>query len=341
MKNELEVSSSEKSEGPSRILSDRFSQALDKGKLRDLIDFVKSRDDLDLQLRGKYCDIYYNGGCALRVGPDSMRLDEFYFYLGVYKGKPIKKTYILEQLKGKAREDKPENYPSYEEAKAIHVGLRKSRDELIAKAKDHNFISYFDTAIKVVGAWVEEYKREERKKQHYIACSNRGFSQYNDLVVVDIEFAVSTLKSYNHTDNKAGTCADSKDGTKKVPKFDIIAVDRNGQLYAIELKDNLGADSKTSAQCVDGHKEDFELTIKESYGSEDSFVTEMQKVLQQKQRLKLLSDDVKINSAEPKFAIAYSGSPEDKVRFEERHPDIPMIDIAEGDATQRYLKLRQ
>jgi hypothetical protein len=67
----------------------------------------------------------------------------------------------------------------------------------------------------------------------------------------------------------------------------------------------------------------------------------MQKVLQQKQRLKLLSDDVKINSAEPKFAIAYSGSPEDKVRFEERHPDIPMIDIAEGDATQRYLKLRQ
>jgi hypothetical protein len=264
---------------------------------------VKRREDLDMQLRGKYIDIYYDGGCALRVGANSMTLDKNYFATG-------------------ADDDRCQR-----------------RDAMIAKAKAHDFNRYFDATdgvIQWIQAWVKKHGRNERKKQHFIACSNRAFTSQNNLVVIDIEYAVSILKPYNHTVTKDK----QQNEHKKVPKFDIIAVDKEGQLYVIELKDNLSADQPNSRQNVDAHQDDFKQTVMNSYGTDDSFVSEMCNVLNQKQTLGLLPDGIHIHDAAPKFAIAYSGDSDDLNQFTENHPKILTVDICKESETKLYLQLK-
>jgi hypothetical protein len=209
---------------------------------------------------------------------------------------------------------------------------------MIAHAKAHDFNAYFDATdgvIKWIQAWVEKYGRNERKRQHFIACSNRAFTPQNDLVVIDIEYAVSILKSYNH----AVTVDKQQNVHKKVPKFDIIAVDKEGQLYVIELKDNLSADQPNSPQNVDAHQDDFNHTVRDSYGTDGSFVSEMQTVLDQKRNLGLLPKEIHIRDAAPKFAIAYSGNPADLKQFKKMHRDILPINIGKESETKLYLQL--
>lgn len=51
----------------SRGLSDAFMQALQVGLLSPLLEMVKADPTLDLQIRDEYINIYYRGGCLLKV----------------------------------------------------------------------------------------------------------------------------------------------------------------------------------------------------------------------------------------------------------------------------------
>jgi hypothetical protein len=307
-----------------------------EGGLNDLVAYVRSDQELDMQFRDNYINIYYNGGCALKVGPQSMSLDPYYFYLGKDEnGKKIPKTYIEEQRIKKQRKTSenatkrkiiPSSYPTNEQATAIYNGLCEKRDKVLKHAEDHEFEAYFNEVKIVVGNWVKHYQRIERLHQHNIACSNRNFTTENDLVVIDIEFAVSTLKPYNKLNGK-------------VPKFDIIAVDKSGQLYAIELKANLAADNYNSNQNVKGHQKDFDETIGGRCDDND-FVEEMRQVLELKKHLHLIDKTATITCKYPIFAIAFSGEEAEKREFTAKHKGLKFVDVDKKSDKKFYLKLK-
>jgi hypothetical protein len=315
-----------------RLSKDFLTKLDSEGGLNDLVTYVRSDLELDMQFRDNYINIYYNGGCALKVGPQSMSLDPYYFYLGKDEnGNEIPKTYIEEQRvkkQGKISENTtkrkiiPSSYPTPEQATAIYNDLCEKRDKVLKHAEDHDFEAYFNEVKIVVGNWVEHYQRIERLHQHNIACSNRNFTTENDLVVIDIEFAVSTLKPYNKLNGK-------------VPKFDIIAVDKSGQLYAIELKANLAADEEDSDQNVSGHQKDFDNTIG-GHCDDNDFVEEMRQVLELKKHLHLIDKTATITCKYPIFAIAFTGKDVEKEIFEAKYPKVQKICVDK----KFYLKLK-
>jgi hypothetical protein len=147
-------------------------------------------------------------------------------------------------------------------------------------------------------------------------------------VVIDIEFAVSTLKPYNKLNGK-------------VPKFDIIAVDKSGQLYAIELKANLAADKPDSDQNVNGHQKDFDNTIG-GHCDDNDFVEEMRQVLELKKHLHLIDETATITCKYPVFAIAFSGENErEKQEFVDKYKGkLKIVGVEEKSDKKFYLKLK-
>lgn len=318
----------------------RISAKLERklqNELKPLISYVASHEDLDLQVRDNYFNIYFNGGNALRVTAKGYSFDPWYFYYGTYNGVEIPKTYIAERLSGKetARKIIPANYPSKETAEKIFTEISKRAEELMKMAANGRFESYFEIAVGVVKEWVEKYERFERKKQHIIACSNRRFTGHNDLVVIDIEFAVSTKKTYNK--------ATSINGKPKVPKMDVIAVDKNGQLYSIELKDNLQADRDGSAQDVKHHLSDFANSIGSTNPTND-FPVEMSEVVKSKQNIGLLDSAIFVNTSRiPIFAVAYTGSNSEELNeFRRKHSELTIVNIEKRkDGNKQYLYLQK
>lgn len=124
--------------------------------------------------------------------------------------------------------------------------------------------------------------------------------------------------------------------------MDIIAVDKNGQIYAIELKNDLRADKDGSPQDVNHHLADF----KNSIGSDDvsnDFPQEMKEVVEMKSRMGLL-DGISVDSSKrPIFAIAYSGkSPKDLDEFKKKHSDLQLVKIGRrenGKELELYLNI--
>ena len=310
-------------------LSAQFKQRLEN-EWAPLIEFISKDPELDVQLRDNYISVYYDGGEILEIRPRKFKFNEWYFYLP--KHPEALKTYVKNVAKGEFQANRTYIYlRSADIAKSIITSIRIFRDETLNFLKHNYFDIYFKRTKEAVAKWVEYYKRYERKKQHMIACTNRGFSPLNNLMVIDIEFDVSVNKPYYNTQGK--------NGKKKNPKFDIIAVDESGQLYAIELKDNLRADNDKSAQSVKAHKQDFNLTIGADT-LENDFAQEMNEVLEMKQKLGLLPESVKINTDSlPKFAIAYSGDKEEDIeRFKAKHHDETIVNIVKQNG-KLYLNL--
>lgn len=314
-------------------MSDKLRKRL-KDSLKPLFQYVSTHEELDLQLRDNYFNVYYNGGNALRVTPTGLFLDPWYFYTGEYNGVKIPKTYIEEQCKNKPRHKQPRNYPSKELAREIYGWMKSIAATILGKAEKGDFKAYFEELKPVMDNWVTMYNREERKRQHIISCSNRDFTPDNNLVVIDIEFAVSKNKPYNHAVNE--------NGNQKMPKMDIIAVDKDGQLYSIELKNNLEADAEDSAQNVENHLKDFNNTL--GWPEENDFAQEMSEVVKMKQELGILGNEVFVDTTHiPLFAIAYSGDiPEESAEFKHRHKGLTMVDLTkENNGSKIYLKLNK
>lgn len=257
-------------------ISAQFMQRLEN-EWTPLIVFISKNHELDVQLRDNYISVYYDGGEILKITPKSLDIDMRYFE----KYAKSEKQQILERL-------------------SQNLAFKKSaKEKLLAVLIEKNdFSSYFKQAKELIAEWVERHKRYERKKLHEIACSNREFYPHNNLAVIDIEFAVDWYKPYNNSQGKGGK--------RKVPKFDIIAVDQSGQLYAIILQDNLRTNGDRTKQSLNAYKQDFYLTIGDDTPLND-FAQEMNEVLKMKQELGLLPKSLKIDTnAMPKFAVAFS-----------------------------------
>jgi hypothetical protein len=117
------------------------------------IQYVSTREELDLQLRDNYFNVYYNGGNALRVTPTGLFLDPWYFYTGEYNGVKIPKTYIEEQCKNKPRHKQPRNYPSKELAQEIYGWMTSKAATILEKAEKGDFKAYFEELKTVMDIW--------------------------------------------------------------------------------------------------------------------------------------------------------------------------------------------
>ena len=183
-------------------------------------------------------NIYYKGGNLLRIHPRSLYFDEFYYHRGAIA---IRKTLLIKKSKA-GDKDCIARWKSY----------KKERDKLLNQLKDSGDIERYCAEMKIImDDWAKDLgtigiSHDEKNEQQLISMNNRGATQYT---VIDLEYTVSRLSSFSY------------DGqlSKKVPRFDIIAVDRFGQLFVIELKTGLGSIKGNSG--ISPHMDCFNHTI--------------------------------------------------------------------------------
>lgn len=310
--------------------SSNFMEKLMNGQYAKLIQTALDDKELDIQLRDNYINVYYCGGNILRICPQSFQFDKFYFYLpqnGQFPKSHIEKVYSNKTDKISHNTKLP--IPSKEEATAIIQCLESQNDKLMRLLGD-NIKEYFKEAKQTMKTWFALWKKEERNDQHTIALSNKRFNTHSDLVVVDIEFAVSSLHPYNYAKNSKGE--------RKVCRFDIIAVDKQGQIYVIELKQNDKADTANNKANVEVHLEDFCNTIEKD--SDKSFVSEIAGLIKVKQTLGILSNDVFVDiDKHPIFAVAFSGDKPENFNDKYVKAGLKVVNIKSED-DKKYLKLK-
>ena len=120
--------------------------------------------------------------------------------------------------------------------------------------------------------------------------NNRGNTAYT---VIDLEYAVSRTSSFKYNGKL----------DKKVPRFDIISVDKEGQLYVIELKTGLGAIDNESG--IAPHMDCFNHTI--GRDNKGEFLNEMIELVKQKIALGLIDKKTFIDrNKKPEFIFAFS-----------------------------------
>lgn len=272
-----------------KISNEKFWKKLTEGEYKEIIDFASQREnELDVQIRDNYLNIYYQGGNLLRVHPRSLYFDEFYFHRGA---KDMRKTHLIKSDKT----DDKERVASYQ----------RKRDEMFSVLRKKGMAAYCAQMKEIMKEWDADLhtigiSHDEKNAQQQISMNNRGATDYT---VVDLEYAVSSNSKFKYLGKS----------TKKVPRFDIIAVDKSGQLYVIELKTGLKAIDGNSG--ISAHMDCFEHSI--GRDSDNDFINEMDQLLRQKQELKLIEDNARIDTTKkPQFIFAFSDEP-GKNQYEE------------------------
>jgi len=266
------------------IHNKKLLKSLTDGHLSKMLEVVIDDSELDVQIRNNYLNIYYNGGnIAMVKGENAVEFDKYYFYLDM---KTIPTRDIKKDL------NKIED-------------LNKLRNQLLDKFKEHKYEQYFDTAKRVMDSWQAKNRKPEREDQHKLSLNNQyGLSDY---AIIDLEYEVSSKSDF--------VCSHMPNGKIKAkkPRFDIIAVNKQGKLCIIELKKGIGALKNTS-----GLKEHWEC-YKHSIGKNTkAFKEEMQLLLKQKRDLELVDNKVIINESEPEFMFAYAYDNDSKLSYEEQ-----------------------
>ena len=265
-----------------KISNEKFWKNLKEGEYKEIIDFASQREnELDVQIRDNYLNIYYQGGNLLRVHPRSLYFDEFYFHRGATD---IRKTHLIKSDK---TEDK-EQVAFYQRKRDEMFSILRNKGMAAYSAKMKEIMKEWDADLHTIGI-----SHDEKNAQQQISMNNRGGTDY---AVVDLEYAVSKTSSFYYKGKLE----------KKVPRFDIIAVDKTGQLYVIELKTGLKAIDGNSG--IRAHMDCFEHTI--GRDSKNDFINEMDELLSQKQKLKLIENNARIDTTKkPQFIFAFSDEP--------------------------------
>ena len=265
-----------------KISDEKFWKNLTEGEYKKIIAFASQREnELDVQIRDNYLNIYYQGGNLLRVHPRSLYFDEFYFHRGA---KDIRKTHLIKSDK---TEDK-EQVAFYQRKRDEMLSILRNKGMAAYSAKMKEIMKEWDADLHTIGI-----SHDEKNAQQQISMNNRGETDY---AVVDLEYAVSKTSSFYYKGKLE----------KKVPRFDIIAVDKTGQLYVIELKTGLKAIDGNSG--IHAHMDCFEHTI--GRDSKNDFINEMDELLRQKQELKLIENNARIDTTKkPQFIFAFSDEP--------------------------------
>lgn len=254
------------------IHNKKFIESLTNGNLKRMLIVINSDNDLDVQIRNDYLNIYYKGGNIAKINSEkSVKFDEFYFYLEMKKNP---KKEIMHDKK-------------------IVQELRNKRNSLTKKFKTGNYDDYFSNAKKIIDKWLTINPKPERMEQHQLSISNQY--KKSDYTIIDLEYQVSTKSDFACTFIPKG-----KDKPKN-PRFDIIAINKRGELCVIELKKGTGALKGTS-----GLKEHWDCYTESIGRNYEPFISEMKKILKQKQEFKLIDKQLEIKEPLPKFIFAYS-----------------------------------
>ena len=265
------------------IHNEKFVESLKNGNLSKMLKVINNDSDLDVQIRNDYLNIYYKGGNIAKVNSEgSVEFDKFYFYLDM-KNIPTK--------------NRKQNVIVVKE-------LTTKRNLLISRFKDKKYEDYFGDAKDIMDKWLKVNPKPERMEQHQLSIEN----QYNksDYTIIDLEYQVSTKSDF------ACKFIPKGKGKPKKPRFDIIAVNKQGKLCVIELKKGMGALKNTS-----GLKEHWDC-YQQSIGlNHQPFINEMKKLLEQKQVFNLINKQVKIEWPIPEFMFAYSY--DDKTSIKEQY----------------------
>ena len=277
-----------------KISNEKFWKNLTEGEYKVIIDFASQREnELDVQIRDNYLNIYYEGGNLLKIESYSpyLSFDEFYFHRGA---KDMRKTHLIDKCK-KGDIACIARWEDYKNRRKEMLGILKARGMATYCKEMKRIMKEWDADLQTIGI-----SHDEKKAQQQISMNNRGATDYT---VVDLEYAVSTTSNFKYN-------GDSK---KKVPRFDLIAVDKSGQLYVIELKTGLKAIDGNSG--IRAHIDCFEHSI--GRDSKNDFINEMNELLRQKQELKLIDKNVRIDQTKkPQFILAFSDE-QGKNQYEE------------------------
>ena len=291
MKRELRIKKKSLSSYLGRgLLSEKWAKAFGKeGKLGGLIEMVKNDDELVLQIREDYFNVYYKGGNMLKVSSEnSFQFDYNYFKCEIS---------LDTQEQRKKRIDK---------RRSILESLKNTRDY-------KTFIDEMKKLMDKYWIWLYNEKHRslhEKNTQHALCISN---TESTDYTIIDLEFQVSTRKDCTyHYEPSSLPRHPGIYVCEKSPRFDIIAV-RNSdrRLCVIELKN--GLDALVGKSGIGDHADSFEGSIGKNPLAELTFTKEMEKVVSDKKRLKLLSDDFYIDKKLPiEFIYAYAFKSEDE-----------------------------
>ena len=275
----------------------KWAKAFEEGgKLKALIDEVRNDEDLVIQIRGDYFNVYYKGGNLLKVNSEN----SFEFDSNYYKGQP-------------GLEDKDKD-------------IQKRKDErkkLLKKLKEGNdWQAFIKKMKKLMDDYWELLKNREKNKrnldekntQHQLCISNTEKTEYT---IIDLEFQISPRDGCQYRYMKPykpnGRYVEKK---KKSPRFDIIAVrNKDHQLCVIELKSGTKALYVKSG--IGDHADSFEGTIGRN---PNAFVKEMKRVVEDKKQLGLLDKEFNMKDDNPEFLYAYAFTTDDeKGKADERN----------------------
>lgn len=257
------------------------------GLLQKLLEIVKSDEDLVLEIRNDYFNIYYKGGNIAKVeSANSIQFDHNYF-----KG----------YQSPKFESDKKE-----EERKALKMEMLSA---LKRERNYQDFVSKMKELMNDYWTWLKEEKGKSLKEkdvQHSLCINNTEQSEYT---IIDVEFQVSTEAQYTYKKpiRPKGRFVASK---KRSPRFDIIAV-RNSdhRLCVIELKSGVNALYGKSG--IGDHADSFEGTIGRM---PRIFLEEIKGVVNDKKDFGLLSNNFELSDNNPEFVYAYSFKSNDQDR---------------------------
>ncbi len=262
----------------------KFLESLKNGNLSQMLLVINDDKDLDVQIRNDYLNIYYRGGNIAKVNSEnSIEFDEFYFYLDT---KNVPKKIILSNTK-------------------IVSDLISKRNVLIDKFKKRDYKGYFSDAKEIMDKWLKINPKPERMEQHQLSIEN----QYDksDYTIIDLEYQVSTESDF------ACTFIPNDKDKPKNPRFDIIAVNRQGKLCVIELKKGIKVLKGTSG--LIGHWDCYRHSIGRNH---QPFMNEMENILKQKIAFNLIDNHLKIKYPMPEFMFAYSYDDKDSIEKQDR-----------------------
>ena len=230
-----------------------------------IVDYAHSHQSgLDIKVRGNYLNVYYNGGNLMKLeGKDKIFFSEYYFYLPQKGG--LASSDIQRLIKSNDNIDKSgflRNKKRQELAKLrknaceIHERLKSERDALVNQLKYSNtfdeVVSYIEKMKRQMDKWKgrKGNAKNERSIQQYISLYNQSFDEGTDYIVLDVEYALPYNAVYFNKESYGSSCH---------PRLDIIAVDKSGQIYVMELK--YGLKSVGGKSSISDHLKDFNNTV--------------------------------------------------------------------------------
>lgn len=267
---------------------------------------------LDMQLRGRYINIYYKGGNLLKLsGKETCEFDKNYFYQpdqGSIRMTDIERLchsdYISKAKQSKFLQSKTQKELESlrKEAFVIMKGLTVKNQEIINQLKAANdFKSTAEVLEKMKGTmdgWKDRLAANdirksvigERTVQHYISLQNKKFDEKTDFLVLDLEYAISTNAPYAKEIER-----------EKQPRIDILAIEKTtGQVYVLELK--YGMKSVEGEASAKKHYDDYLATVGDD-SKWKSFLDDVKILLQAKKDLLIVDQDVSIAEKKPVFAF--------------------------------------